>query len=166
MNPRNYQRELDSLLKKQSGKKTLLLHCCCAPCSSYVLEYLHEYFDITVLFYNPNISEQAEYDKRKQELIRYIHTVSYGNTVQWIDCDHEPEKFEAVATGYEKEPERGKRCYRCYHLRLSYTAAVAEKGNPFYNLPASDETLENFKEHQALLGAYAKLQKAKRENWK
>ena len=102
MNPRNYQRELDSLLKKQSGKKTLLLHCCCAPCSSYVLEYLHEYFDITVLFYNPNISEQAEYDKRKQELIRYIHTVSYGNTVQWIDCDHEPEKFEAVATGYEK----------------------------------------------------------------
>ena len=135
MNRRNYQRELEAVIKENESKSRvprLLLHSCCAPCSSYVLEYLHEYFDITVLFYNPNISEQAEYDKRKQELIRYIHTVSYGNTVQWIDCDHEPEKFEAVVTGYEKEPERGKRCYRCYHLRLSYTAAVAEKGRYDY----------------------------------
>ena len=60
MNPRNYQRELDSLLKKQSGKKTLLLHCCCAPCSSYVLEYLSEYFEITVFYYNPNIFPESE----------------------------------------------------------------------------------------------------------
>ena len=82
MNPRNYQRELDSLLKKQSGKKTLLLHCCCAPCSSYVLEYLHEYFDITVLFYNPNISEQAEYDKRSGISTQFLtETRSNGLTV-------------------------------------------------------------------------------------
>ena len=78
MNPRNYQKELEQLCEKFTEKKSLLLHCCCAPCSSYVLEYLHSFFDITVYFYNPNITNESEYQKRKQELKRYLRCFQYG----------------------------------------------------------------------------------------
>ena len=78
MNRRNYQKELDELLASFSEKKRLFLHCCCAPCSSYVLEYLYDFFDITVFFYNPNISEASEYQKRKEELKRFLQTAPFG----------------------------------------------------------------------------------------
>ncbi|MCH5252529.1 MAG: epoxyqueuosine reductase QueH [Lachnospiraceae bacterium] len=128
MNQRNFQKELEHLLEKQTEKKKLLLHCCCAPCSSYVLEYLHPYFDITVFFYNPNITVDKEYGKRKQELKRYIREVSFGSEISVREADYEPEQFLSAVRGYEKEPERGKRCQRCFLLRLEKTAIEAAKG--------------------------------------
>ena len=132
MNKRNYQKELEELIAGMDGEKTLLLHCCCAPCSSYVLEYLHEYFKITVFFYNPNISEEDEYEKRKKELIRYIDSVSYGNEIAWLDADHEPDKFRQLAEGLESEPERGRRCVKCFELRLEETVKRAADGEYDY----------------------------------
>ena len=125
---RNYQKELDSFIKdiREAGSKPrLLLHCCCAPCSSYVTEYLHEFFDITVFFYNPNITETAEYEKRKAELKRYLREVSFGDKIAWIDADHDPDAFFEMAKGLEDEPERGKRCEGCFRLRLEKTARTA-----------------------------------------
>lgn len=126
-NKRNYQKELTKLLSQISEKKKLFLHCCCAPCSSYVLEYLHPYFDITVFFYNPNITEESEYQKRKCELKRYLSEVSFGNEISMLDADYEPERFLAMAKGHEKDRERGARCQLCFELRLKKTAEMAVK---------------------------------------
>lgn len=130
---RNFQKELDALLEAQEttrgkGKKRLLLHCCCAPCSSYVLEYLHPYFDITIFFYNPNITEEPEYVMRKKELERYLSEVSFGAEIHRIDADYEPDLFFQAAKGYEDCPERGERCGRCFALRLEETAKKAAEG--------------------------------------
>lgn len=137
MNKRNYQRELDVLLEKtaqvRGGKKlSLFLHCCCAPCSSYVLEYLNPYFDITLFFFNPNITEKNEYEKRKQELKRYVSEVPFGAKVQWRDADYCPESFWKISKGLEQEPERGARCEKCFRLRLSETARRAKEENCDY----------------------------------
>lgn len=129
MNKRNYQRELEYILQSLCGeRKRLLLHCCCAPCSSYVLEYLHDYFDITIFFYNPNITVEEEYRKRKEELMRYLGEVSFGKEIHVLDADYEPERFFAVAKGHEKDAERGVRCERCFRLRLEETAKRAKEG--------------------------------------
>ncbi len=127
MNERNYQKELDTYISRidAGDKPRLLLHCCCAPCSSYVTEYLHEFFDITVYFYNPNITEIEEYEKRKAELKRYLSEVSFGVGISWIDADYEPEAFFEMAKGLENEPERGRRCEGCFRLRLEKTAGAA-----------------------------------------
>ena len=100
---RNFQKELTELLETQDkiNKKRLLLHCCCAPCSSYVLEYLHPYFDITIFFYNPNITAEKEYIMRKNELKRYLSEVSFGQEISIMDADYEPELFFEAAKGYE-----------------------------------------------------------------
>ena len=108
----------------------LLLHSCCAPCSSACLERLKDKFKITVLYYNPNIDEDEEYAKRKAEQIRFLQETGWAEI---LDCDHDKEAFEEMAKGLEDEPERGKRCYACYALRLNKTAQVAkEKGFPFF----------------------------------
>lgn len=107
----------------EKGTK-LLMHSCCAPCSSACLERLKDKFQITVLYYNPNIDEDAEYQKRKQEQIRFLQQTGWAD---FIDCDHEKERFEQMAQGLENEPERGARCYRCYALRLEKTAQVAKQ---------------------------------------
>lgn len=136
MNQRNYQKELDALLQKiqsERQKKRLFLHCCCAPCSSYVLEYLSGYFEITVYFYNPNITEPEEYEKRKQELIRLIAQNTYENTVQIMDADYDNTLFFEMAKGLEKEPECGHRCFSCYEMRLRNTARRAvEEGADYF----------------------------------
>ena len=127
---RNYQRELDSLIsynEKQSIVPTLLLHACCAPCSSYVIEYLSNYFRLTMLFFNPNIGEMEEYSYRRDELKRLISEMKTKYPVSFIDGEYNPQEFYDVAKGLENEPERGKRCSRCFSLRLNYTASVAEK---------------------------------------
>ncbi len=131
MNKRNYQRELDRIIEMIPAgeeKKRLLLHCCCAPCSSYVLEYLHPFFDITAFFFNPNIVEEEEYRKRKKELLRYLSEVPFGREIHQMDADYEPERFLQMAMGHEQDPERGERCRLCFGLRLSETAKAAARG--------------------------------------
>ncbi len=128
MNARNYQNELTRLLQRMEGKKKLFLHCCCAPCSSYVLEYLYPFFDITVFFYNPNITEQPEYNKRKRELRRYLGEVPFGGEIAVADADYEPERFFHRTKGHERDPERGERCRLCFRLRLEKTAEMAAAG--------------------------------------
>lgn len=132
---RNYQRELEKIIEKtidQGESPTLLLHSCCAPCSSYVLEYLNRYFQITVLFYNPNISPQAEYEKRKAELKRLIGQLPAVQKINMLDCDYDPAPFWDMAKGLEALPEGGARCRRCYELRLRAAAEAARQGGYEY----------------------------------
>lgn len=142
MNQRNYQKELEKNLERIVGEKeqtgtvpTLFLHSCCAPCSSYVLKYLRDYFRITVFYYNPNISEQTEYRHRVEEQKRLIAIYNEqltagqpGYTIQVVEGDYEPEKFFAFATALKDVPEGGERCFRCFDLRLRKTAERAKQG--------------------------------------
>lgn len=126
----NYQLELDKTLKHITTENIcpkLLIHSCCAPCSSYVLEYLTQYFDITVFYYNPNISPEQEYRHRVEEQKRLISEMCPD--VKFIEGIYEPQKFYEMAKGLENEPERGKRCLKCYRMRLEKTAETAKNGN-------------------------------------
>lgn len=119
--------KMKKIAEGEGRGKRLLLHSCCAPCSSACLEVLHPYFKISVLYYNPNIDDEVEYLKRKVEQIRFLNETGWADIV---DCDYEESAFEEIARGLENEPERGKRCYKCYALRLKKTAEVA-KANSF-----------------------------------
>ena len=127
----NYQKELDKIIEnlKDDIHPRLLLHSCCAPCSSYVLEYLSDFFDITVLYYNPNISPLEEYEHRKEEQIRLINEKKWKIPVKFMDCDYDSDAFENIVKGLEKEPEGGRRCEKCFTLRLEKTAELAKKNN-------------------------------------
>lgn len=150
---KNYAKELDKIIEeRKKGSedqfRTLLLHSCCAPCSSYVMEYLREYFDLTVFYYNPNITEAAEYRRRAEEQKRLIedynrqvetgifenmYSTSRAHKIQVIEGDYEPESFYHAAKGLESCPEGGERCFRCYELRLKKTAQLAaEKGFDYF----------------------------------
>ena len=132
---RNYQKELDMLLERLDGEKTrpsLFLHACCAPCSSYVLEYLSKWFDITVFYYNPNIFPAEEYQKRVCELKRLIREMPLGGRVRVEEGPYDPERFFEMAKGLEEMPEGGERCFRCYRLRLAETARRAAEGGYDY----------------------------------
>lgn len=129
MNKINYQKKLDSIINNLNRKTTLLLHSCCAPCSSYVLKYLSEYFDITVLYYNPNITDKNEYLKRKNEQIRLIKEMPAKNPIGIMDCDYDPDKFFEISKGLENCKEGGIRCFRCYELRLNKSALLAKENN-------------------------------------
>lgn len=124
----NYQIILDKTIDniiRNNEKPTLLLHSCCAPCSSYVLEYLSKYFFITVFYYNPNISSKEEYLKRMSEQKRFIEECNFVNPVKFVDAPYDNEKFENIISGLEKEQEGGLRCHKCYYLRLEETAKFA-----------------------------------------
>lgn len=123
----NYDRKMAEIMEKTEQGTKLLLHSCCAPCSSACLLRLKEKFKITVFYYNPNIDDSAEYEKRKAEQIRFLQDTGWADI---LDVDYENEEFERIAKGLEEEPERGKRCYLCYGLRLEKTAKAA-KGNGF-----------------------------------
>lgn len=133
----DYQKQLDCVLQdiSTSGKRpSLLLHACCGPCSSYVLEYLCKHFEITVLFYNPNIYPAQEYERRLQELLNFYKRFVPAENVRVIQAPYDPEEFyTAVGTRENpelaKEPERGERCRRCYELRLRYTFDYACANN-------------------------------------
>lgn len=128
---RNYQNELDTVIAQEqaaSRTPTLLLHACCAPCSSYVLEYLAQTFAITVLYYNPNIAPEAEYQKRLQELKHFISAFPLKNPVKLLEGRYTPERFYTLAKGLEQENEGGERCARCYELRLREAAEAAANG--------------------------------------
>lgn len=131
----NYQKELDKLisnLQKEEKVPTLLLHSCCAPCSSYVLEYLSNYFRITVLYYNPNIYPESEYSKRIIEQQTLIGEMRTKYPVQFIAGSYDKEKFYAMAKGLEEVKEGGVRCFQCYELRLRETAEIAKAGGYDY----------------------------------
>ena len=127
-NKRNYQHELDRLigsLDPEAARPSLLLHVCCAPCSSYVLEYLAEIFEITVFYYNPNITPETEYQKRILELRRLIKDAGYSGKVHFTEGSYDPDLFFEMARGMEDLPERGMRCYHCYEMRLEEAARAA-----------------------------------------
>ena len=120
----NYDKKMTELLKDLPKGTPLLLHSCCAPCSSACLETLKEHFELTVFYYNPNIGDEAEYLKRKAEQIRFLKETGWAKL---LDCDHDAAAFIGIARGLEEEPERGRRCYRCYKLRLDAAAEAAKK---------------------------------------
>ena len=120
----NYEEKMLNQIESAKKGAKLLLHSCCAPCSSACLERLKEHFQITVLYYNPNIEQEEEYQKRKSEQIRFLKETSWAD---FLDCDHDKSAYEEIAKGYESEPERGARCYRCYALRLDKTGQVAKE---------------------------------------
>ena len=122
----NYQLVLDKILENINGE-TLLLHSCCAPCSSYVLEYLSNYFKITVFYYNPNISPEEEYIKRKEEQKRFIKNLKTKYKVEYIEDSYDNDKFLEISKGLERDIEGGNRCFKCYNLRLEKTARLAKE---------------------------------------
>ena len=127
---RNYAKELERLIQKlqQEGKvPRLLLHACCAPCSSAVLEYLSQYFAITLLYYNPNIAPLEEYQKREAELRRLVSQMKFTHPVALLPCQYDGQAFVQAARGLEVEPEGGKRCEACFRLRLRYAAQEAAR---------------------------------------
>lgn len=135
MNKVNYQKELEKTLNIIGQKKqvpTLLLHSCCAPCSSYVLEYLTEYFDITVFYYNPNIYPETEFGVRIAEQERLIREMDKKNPIRLIAGEYDKERFYDMARGLEQVPEGGERCMKCYELRLRESAEIAKKGGYDY----------------------------------
>ena len=125
MNPPNYAKALSSLISSLERPPRLLLHACCAPCSSAVLEYLSPHFDIALLFYNPNIAPAQEYWKRQDELVQLLSQMPLARPVELLPCEHREEDFAAMAQGLEAEPEGGARCLRCYRLRLREAAKTA-----------------------------------------
>ncbi len=131
----NYQKELEKLIEGQqkAGRvPRLFLHACCAPCSSYVLEYLSRFFSVTVFFYNPNISPKEEYEKRVSEIQRLISEMEFVHPVAFVEGEYKPEDFYEMARGLEDVPEGGERCFRCYRLRMEEAARLAEQGDYDY----------------------------------
>lgn len=125
----NYDNVFKDIIKNIKGTPCVLLHSCCAPCSSQVLARLSDYFLVTVLYYNPNIEPFSEYEKRKEEQKRFIKSFPSKNQISFLDCDYENEKFKIIAKGLENIPEGGKRCHKCYTLRMEKTAALAKENN-------------------------------------
>ena len=148
----NYQKELDKLIaefEKEGRVPSLLLHSCCGPCSSYCIEYLSQFFNITVFYYNPNIYPDEEYYLRVKEQQRFINQFPTKHKVSFIEGDYDTDSFYSIAKGLENEPEKGARCHKCYELRLTRTAEVAkEKGFDFFTTtltisPMKDSQLLN-----------------------
>ena len=132
MNVINYQKELDKIIEKiqkEGRRPSLLLHSCCAPCSSYCMEYLTQYFDITVYYYNPNITEEEEYRLRVKEQQRLIQVFP---GIKFEEGPYDPESFFDIAKGLEMVPEGGERCFRCYELRLKQAVEAAKLGGYDY----------------------------------
>lgn len=144
---RNYQKELDKVteaLEKEGRRPRLLLHSCCAPCSSYVLEYLTRYFQVTVYYYNPNIFPPEEYEARAGEQRRLIEDMALPGHVGFEAGEYRPEDFYGAAKGRETEAEGGERCFACYELRLSRTAQkAAEEGYDYFTTTLSVSPLKN-----------------------
>ena len=126
----NYQLELEKIINSLDGKKKLLLHSCCAPCSSYCMEYLRQYFDLTVFYYNPNIMQETEYRKRVEEQQRLVNCYNQKqglNQISFLEGTYDPENYLSAVRGMEDTPERGPRCTECFRLRLEETAKVAKQ---------------------------------------
>ena len=130
----NYQRMLDEILDQiSSSNRTpkLLLHACCAPCSSYVLEYLSKYFEITIYYYNPNIHPETEYSRRINELKKFINEYKSQNKIYLVEENYDPKEYFNEVKGFESLGERSKRCYNCYKFRMEKAVQYALKENNF-----------------------------------
>lgn len=126
----NYQKELDNIIEKLSLEKyrpKLLIHSCCAPCSSYVLEYLSEYFDITLFYFNPNIYPEEEYYRRVEEQKQLIKDMPLKYKVHFLQGEYRPEVYYSAVKGREQDDEGGERCFLCYRLRMSEAAYIAKE---------------------------------------
>ena len=147
MNKLNYQKELDKVIaqNEREGKTPrLLLHVCCAPCSSYCLEYLSQYFEITVFYYNPNISIKEEYEHRLNEEKRLVRQMPFKNPVTVIEGAYDPNEFFDAVKGLENEPEGGKRCEKCFELRLGSAAKLAaDRGFDYFTTTLTISPLKN-----------------------
>lgn len=144
------EKELAELTRRGCVPR-LLLHCCCAPCSSYVIELLSQYFEITLYYYNPNISPQDEYTKRSEELIRFAQAVPVRHPLTVKVAPYRPEEFYDIARPYAKEPEGGKRCELCFRLRLEETARLAkEEGFGYFTTTLSISPLKDAKKLNAI----------------
>lgn len=145
----NYQLVLDETLKKivsEETKPKLLLHVCCAPCSSYVLECLNQYFDITVFYYNPNISSFLEYQKRLKEEERFVKEYPFENEIKVVAGEYDNSLFENTIKGLENEKEGGPRCFKCYRLRLEESIKYAkEKGFDYFTTTLTISPYKNSK---------------------
>ena len=151
----NYQKELEKEIRKWSELEvcpTILLHSCCAPCSSYCLEYLSKYAKITAFYYNPNITDRAEYEHRVAELQRLIEEMFKKNSEvykpNFLEGEYNPDAFYNIAKGLESEPECGRRCIKCYELRLRKTAEEAVRGG--YDYFTTTLTISPLKDAQIL----------------
>lgn len=132
MNKINYDLEMQNIINGLGEEKTgLLLHSCCAPCSTAVIERLFGNFDITIFYFNPNITESEEYNLRRDEQKRYL-SEKYGESVAFLDGRYKSREFFEIAKGLEKEPEGGARCVKCFELRLGETAKIAKQGGYRY----------------------------------
>lgn len=144
---KNYQKMLEATiagLKEQNRVPTLLLHSCCAPCSSYCLEYLSQYFHITVDYYNPNIYPEEEYHMRVQEQQRLIRELPAKYPIAFREGAYDKERFYEMARGMEEEKEGGERCFRCYELRLREAAETAKSlGMDYFTTTLSISPLKN-----------------------
>ncbi|MED9969073.1 MAG: epoxyqueuosine reductase QueH [Ruminococcus sp.] len=166
MNKPNYQRELDKVIEEnQRAGKTprLLLHVCCAPCSSYCLEYLTQYFSVTVYYFNPNISIKEEYLHRLNEEKRLISEMVFKNPVDIIEGVYDPQMYFDAVKGLENEPEGGKRCEKCFELRLGSAAETAKKGG--YDYFTTTLTISPLKNAQLLNDTGAAAGKAHGVSW-
>lgn len=126
----NYQLEMEKIIEseiKRNRVPSLLLHACCAPCSSRVLEVLSDYFHITILYYNPNIFPEEEFDKRLVELQRLVKELKTKYPIEVCPGRYDPKEFFSMAKGHERDKEGGKRCFKCYRLRLEETAKLAKE---------------------------------------
>lgn len=140
----NYDLKLDELIKELDYVPKLLLHSCCAPCSSYCIERLTKYFDITILYYNPNIEPYDEYIKRKNEEIKFIKEYPKANKLDIMDCDYDNNLFHEMAVGLEDVPEGGSRCFKCYEMRLRKTAGLGKlKGYDYFGTTLSVSPYKN-----------------------
>lgn len=147
MNKVNFAKETEKIIennKREHILPSLLLHACCAPCSSACLEELNKYFKITIYYYNPNISPRAEFEKRLNEEKRLVLEMPFENSVKVIDGEYDYNDFLQIAKGLEDVPEGGERCFRCYRLRLEKTAQLAkEKGFDYFCTTLSISPLKN-----------------------
>lgn len=134
MNRRNYQREMEKIIARHAGQRPkLLMHCCCGPCSSSVLERLSDIFELTLLWYNPNIYPEAEFEKRYDAFVKMIADMGLANKLKVLRLEHRAEEYYARTAGYEDAPEGGARCALCFRLRLEETAKIAaEQGFDYF----------------------------------
>ncbi len=149
---------MNDIISSLKSVPKILLHSCCGPCSTECITRLTKYFDITVLYYNPNIEPQEEYEKRKKEQIKFINEFKPINKLDFMDCDYDNLAFEKMANGLEKEPEGGKRCHKCYELRLQKTAEIAK--NEGYDFFGTTLTVSPYKNSQIINEIGEKIAKA------